>query len=839
MPEIAHGARVALVALALTLPALTLPARTLGKIAAAPALVEGDPPSPAAIPPERTDEAAPVALTFLLTSDLGGAFATLRCEEGAPPVSVLQSQRASYADLVATIVRERARLAAEGAPAPIVLDAGDLLGHASFLRYALFRRDEGVPLLADLVAAAGYDAIALGEDDLTPERPRLLPLVEALAGRGIPFRALNLACDAAKSSLCPYLRVGDEAVVVVERAGVRVAVIPLTLAKLAASVDPVQMEGLTATDPTAAAAAAVQRVRAEGRADVVVLLAHVEDAGTAPTAALRLARAVPGVDVVVANRFARKDAPGGSVSAVVLQGGRPVVLGAPDVPTRLGTFTLHVSRGADPTVTALPAPPIDVPPDLADPGMVTRMEALQIGYCAEWGQPLGHGRVDPPLPAEAFLRFVMEVMRRTHGTDLAFLNRDALDRPDDRPIAGPFTEDELFRLLPYDDRLVVTTLKGEELALLLAAALPPEGLTTGPGLHILGAARDGDAFRVNGRLLETARRYTVVTADFLAAGGRGALGPILELAKWRAATAADDPDGHLRGVVVEFLAHDRQRETDGDDETPDTIAPDTTFRDPWTLPLWTLRADVNGTFAHTGLTNPAGYDEAQLSRQETLSLSTDSRFHLDMGARDHGFANELNLRYGSTSVGGGALSETDDVIRFSSQYRWLWLRNHLGRPRVYMPVPYGRFGLETEFSVPDDRPDRHLEATFEAGVEWLLLDTLSVSVGYGVRHQLIQEDDAHHGLMFRYELQRTELGTLWDAPVTFDSRFELFYSDLGTGDVLKGYGTNRLSLQVFGPLNFTVQHDLFLYGVGSRALGVASDTQIGLQLVLDAYIQAL
>ena len=32
--------------------------------------------------------------------------------------------------------------------------------------------------------------------------------------------------------------------------------------------------------------------------------------------------------------------------------------------------------------------------------------------------------------------------------------------------------------------------------------------------------------------------------------------------------------------------------------------------------------------------------------------------------------------------------------------------------------------------------------------------------------------------------------------------------------MLKGAGTNRLSLQIYGPLTFVIQHELFLYRTG-------------------------
>ena len=129
-------------------------------------------------------------------------------------------------------------------------------------------------------------------------------------------------------------------------------------------------------------------------------------------------------------------------------------------------------------------------------------------------------------------------------------------------------------------------------------------------------------------------------------------------------------------------------------------------------------------------------------------------------------ASELRLRYGSTSTGGAELSETEDLVSFATAYRWLWLRNHWGKPRIYVPVPYARLALETEFTVPGSRVHRHMEGTFETGLEWMLTDTLGVSVRYGMCHQLIRNDDVHNGLMFRYELERTELATLLGGPST-------------------------------------------------------------------------
>jgi 5'-nucleotidase / UDP-sugar diphosphatase len=111
--------------------------------------------------------------------------------------------------------------------------------------------------------------------------------------------------------------------------------------------------------------------------------------------------------------------------------------------------------------------------------------------------------------------------REAGGVDVAILNGGSI-RIDDVVQAGPVTEYDVIRVLPFGGRVTRAAIDGALLRSALDAGVANRG--TGGFLHTRGAARDGSAWLIAGKPLDVSARYTVAMTDFLITGGETNLG---------------------------------------------------------------------------------------------------------------------------------------------------------------------------------------------------------------------------------------------------------------------------------------------------------------------------
>jgi 5'-nucleotidase len=111
--------------------------------------------------------------------------------------------------------------------------------------------------------------------------------------------------------------------------------------------------------------------------------------------------------------------------------------------------------------------------------------------------------------------------REAGGVDVAILNGGSV-RIDDLVQAGPVTEYDVIRILPFGGRVTRAAIDGALLKSVLDAGLTNRG--TGGFLHTRGAARDGSQWMIAGKPLDVSARYTVAMPDFLMSGGETNLG---------------------------------------------------------------------------------------------------------------------------------------------------------------------------------------------------------------------------------------------------------------------------------------------------------------------------
>jgi 5'-nucleotidase len=142
---------------------------------------------------------------------------------------------------------------------------------------------------------------------------------------------------------------------------------------------------------------------------------------------------------------------------------------------------------------------------------------------------------------------IAAAMKREGGADVAILNSGSV-RIDDVVPAGPVTEYDIIRILPFGGKVVRAQFDGALLARVLDMGENNQGL--GGYLQTAGVRRQAGRWLVDGRPLDPARRYTAAITDFLLTGGEANLGFL----------TAKNPQVHdvrelrdIRRVVIEEL----------------------------------------------------------------------------------------------------------------------------------------------------------------------------------------------------------------------------------------------------------------------------------------------
>jgi 5'-nucleotidase / UDP-sugar diphosphatase len=115
---------------------------------------------------------------------------------------------------------------------------------------------------------------------------------------------------------------------------------------------------------------------------------------------------------------------------------------------------------------------------------------------------------------------VAEAMRHEAGTELSVFNAGSI-RIDDELPAGPITQYDVIRILPFGGAVVRATFTGALLARVLEVGEQNRG--TGGFLQHAGITRTTSGFEIDGRPIDPARRYTLAISDFLLTGGEANL----------------------------------------------------------------------------------------------------------------------------------------------------------------------------------------------------------------------------------------------------------------------------------------------------------------------------
>lgn len=310
--------------------------------------------------------------------------------------------------------------------------------------------------------------------------------------------------------------------VMLERCGLKIAVIGIVTPETAYTTGPKIVAPFEFRDPVAVVKELLPAVRRQG-AELVVVLSHLasyqdKESGQVTGDAADLARAATGVDAVVSGHSHQSVA--GKVDGV------PVVQAYYNG-RALGKISLVYSRREQKilasSVQSMETPVKDAKADSEIAAIVARsqsqIEPVKNVPLGRTVSDLSHDRYGLSLLGQ----WSSDAMRQIAKADIAFQNGGGLRTSIP---AGPITMGNLYEVMPFDNTLVTMDLTGEQVLQVLNHGINGKaGTVQFSGLSlVIDSSRPYGSQLVevrlsDGRLLDEAATYRIVTNDFMAAGG--------------------------------------------------------------------------------------------------------------------------------------------------------------------------------------------------------------------------------------------------------------------------------------------------------------------------------
>lgn len=401
-----------------------------------------------------------------------------------------------------------AALIAKDATPKLLLDAGDWF--------------QGTPeggltkgeAVADIFNAMGYDAVAVGnhEFDMGPEV--LLPLVAKIT---VPVLSANIYDDKTGKRVpwtTPWI--------IKEVGGVKFGIFGLTTTGMKRLAFPKNIAGLRFRREAEEARDAVAALKKAG-AEVIVAVTHVgfEIEGKPKFEGDQtIAREVPGIDLIVgghSHTFLDREYRDPKNGTLVVQAGqylfkvgRTELLIDPKSHKVLSSsddlLSLSSSAGVDPKIQA-----------------IVDRHAAAVGKIFDTVVATATAALNRDAEREAELgSWMSDCYRETAKTDLALQNGGGIRA--EIP-AGPVTLRHLFSVMPFDNALVTLKMTGAQARRVLDHGLKQGRIAQFSGARVVqrraGGERSLESVEVGGAPLDDAKPYSLVTLDFLVAGGDG------------------------------------------------------------------------------------------------------------------------------------------------------------------------------------------------------------------------------------------------------------------------------------------------------------------------------
>lgn len=433
---------------------------------------------------------ASVTITVLHVNDFHGRIFSYP-DKGMDP-----SRPSGGAAYLSAMVADQRKRNPEGV---ILLAAGDMFQGTPISN--IFR---GKPVL-DMMNHLRFDAMTLGNHEFDWGRA---VLDDIIAQARFPFLAANIA-DAEGHPLF-----GTERYIIIERRGIKVAIIGLATPETAYATKPDNVAGLTFLSPTEVLPEVIREVRRKG-ARLVVLLTHLgldHDR--------KVAAAVPGIDIIVG---------GHSHTAVTdpLVVGGTIITQAGSNGLYLGVLELTLDEKGLIAGVARKGGLLKVsagPDDRFDPEMKKMADSYGEAIKGKFGQVVAETAVSLTrrYDGESVLgNAITDAMRAASGADAAIQNSGGIRA--EIP-AGKITLEHIYTALPFDNEMIAMDLQGADIVALFERVIRQDkGVLQVSGVKIVyGSGAKGAEVKevsIKGKPIDRTRFYRVATNDFLSAAG--------------------------------------------------------------------------------------------------------------------------------------------------------------------------------------------------------------------------------------------------------------------------------------------------------------------------------
>jgi 2',3'-cyclic-nucleotide 2'-phosphodiesterase/3'-nucleotidase len=368
--------------------------------------------------------------------------------------------------------------------------------------------------MVEVLNALQMDAITLGNHEFDWG---LKKLAARVAESNFPYVSANVQDRDGKGRLAfvkPY--------VMVERLGVKIAVIGIVTPETAYTTGPKIVAPFEFRDPATVVKEMLPIVRQQG-AEIVVVLSHLaadqdKVSGQVTGDAAVLARSVSGVDALISGHSHKVVA--GKVDGV------PVVQAYYNA-RNLGKISLVYSRRDKKVlISSVQSMEIPIQDVFADPRVASIIARSQAEIAPIKNVVLGrtvgdllHDRYDLSVLGQ----WTSDVLRHSAGADIAFQNGGGLRTS---ILAGAITMGNLYEVMPFDNTLVTMNLSGEQVLQALNHGINGKAGTvqfSGLDITIDSSRPYGNQLvevrLADGKLLDPAATYKIVTNDFMASGG--------------------------------------------------------------------------------------------------------------------------------------------------------------------------------------------------------------------------------------------------------------------------------------------------------------------------------
>jgi len=319
-------------------------------------------------------------------------------------------------------------------PDSILVDAGD-----TFHGLPVATVNGGADI-AELMKAAGYTAMALGNHEFNYGWERLIDLREIA---GFPFLASNVTLNGADFLDDTYM---------IDKGGVKIGLFGITTEATSYSAMPDFVRGVTFSDPVLTAQTRSDYLREQG-AVIIIALCHLGDTPYDGTLSTELAEKVPEIDVIIDGHSHSELPYGLDVNGVLIaQTG--------DHGNNLGKVTVFVEKGKIISKIAEFITVEEAMETAPDETVESMLAAIRAGIDVILNEPLGESFVTMSSERSPGVRtqemplgsLVADAYRSAAFTDIAIVNGGDI-RAD--LSEGIITKGDVISILPFGNTLMV------------------------------------------------------------------------------------------------------------------------------------------------------------------------------------------------------------------------------------------------------------------------------------------------------------------------------------------------------------------------------------------------